>query len=200
MRAISLSFLLILTSFSLWAQPAVDSKPISAHEAVEVLRVDLLKILDQRKSSELTEEYYQLVEGLFATTVDYGYVAREIMGDHAKSATPEQRQRFAEVLERSLMQTVAKFTLTLGADFGLEVVPPKGDTNKRGVFVDVKVEADGKATKITFGMLRNKAGTEWKLVKLRLDGIDMGSTFRAQFAQAMKKSNNLDEVIAGWEV
>ena len=47
-------------------------------------------------------------------------------------------------------------------------------------------------------MAKNKSG-EWKLINVVLNGVNLGKSFRDQFAQAMKQNdNNIDKVIATW--
>jgi len=47
-------------------------------------------------------------------------------------------------------------------------------------------------------MGKKKATGEWKLLNVTLDGINLGSTFRSQFAQAMKKAGDVESVIVNW--
>ena len=48
-------------------------------------------------------------------------------------------------------------------------------------------------------MGRRKTDPNWKLINVVLDGVNLGKTFRSQFAQAVKEhEGNLDAAIAGW--
>ena len=47
-------------------------------------------------------------------------------------------------------------------------------------------------------MAQNNSG-EWKLINVVLNGINLGKSFRDQFAQAMRQNDsNIDKVIATW--
>ena len=48
-------------------------------------------------------------------------------------------------------------------------------------------------------MAKNRNTGEWKLINVVLNGINLGKTFRSQFAQAYKQyGGNLDKVIDHW--
>jgi phospholipid transport system substrate-binding protein len=49
-------------------------------------------------------------------------------------------------------------------------------------------------------MRRNRAG-EWKLNNVVIEGINLGQTYRSQFASAADQNRgDLDKVIANWKV
>jgi phospholipid transport system substrate-binding protein len=123
------------------------------------------------------------------------------MGDFAENASEEQRQRFADVLKNSLMSTVTTYTQGLAGtgEYKIDVVPPKeGDAEKRSVNVGLEVQTGESVNRLAFTMRLNKE-EQWKIANMTLNGINLGITFRAQFAQAVKKANgNLDAAIDSW--
>ncbi len=174
----------------------------TAHEAVQKVRNDLVEVIAKKASIEAEggpDAYYEAVRGVFADVVDFGFIARGVMGNHAKDATPEQRQKFAETLEFSLMNTVTTYTRSLATEYEMEVVPPKGDVSgQRSISVIIEVRTAEEKNNLSFTM--RKRDEDWKLSNLILNGINLGVTFRSQFAQAMKKNPDIEAVIADWSV
>jgi len=59
---------------------------------------------------------------------------------------------------------------------------------------------DGKVYPLSYSMKQNKDGV-WKLRNIIISGVNIGLTYRNQFASAMRDSANggdLDKVIDGW--
>jgi phospholipid transport system substrate-binding protein len=190
-----------LVTMALAMVSVADTK--SAHQVAEEVKDQMVAIIGDREKYEAQGEgkYYAAIVGLFEPVVDFTFIARGVMGDHAKTATEEQRQRFAEVLKGSLMGTVATYTQGLGGanQYSIAVVPPKeGDAEKTSVNVGLEVTTGESVNRLAFTMRLDK-DEQWKIANMTLNGINLGITFRAQFAQAVKKAEgNLDAAIASW--
>ena len=178
-----------------------DSK--TAHQVAEDVKNQMVAVIADREkiAAEGEGKYYEAVQALFEPVVDFNFIARGVMGDYAKSASEEQQQRFANVLKQSLMSTVTTYTQGLAGsgNYTIDVLPPNEDvTGKKSVQVGLEVKTQDSVNRLAFTMRLNKK-EQWKIANMTLNGINLGATFRAQFAQAVKKAEgNVDAAINSW--
>ena len=130
--------------------------------------------------------------------VDIDGIARSVMGQYFRQATPAQQKEFARVFKQSLVRTYAK-GLTSYEDQKIVFKPYKAGTDTQKAQVNVDVHGDGgQVFPVTFQMQMDKAG-KWKVRNLILNGINLGLTFRNQFSSAVESNRgSLDKAIAGW--
>lgn len=173
----------------------------SAHALAEEVKNDLLRVIrhkDELAQQSGEEEYFDAVEGVLAPVVDFDYIARGVMGNYAKQATDAQRERFAKVFKRGLITTYAKGLAGYG-NHDISVLPPEGDiSGKRSTSVLLEVREGDSVNRLAFTMIKRDSG--WKIANMILDGVNLGKTFRNQFAQAMQKNGDIDTVIDNWSV
>ncbi|MEY4588229.1 MAG: hypothetical protein RL497_305 [Pseudomonadota bacterium] len=147
--------------------------------------------------------------------VDFDYFARSVMGAYASDAkynslkTEAERQefkanvkRFSDMFKRGLVDTYAKYLFKYNGD-KIETLPPrKGDDISKGqvaVMQNIK-SGSNKPFVVQYSMRKNKVG-EWKLQNVIVEGINLGQTYRTQFAQvADKYHGDLTAVINNWQV
>ncbi len=172
----------------------------SAHDVAEEVKNQLVSVIRQKKELEAAggeEKYFNAVEGVLLPVVDFRYIARGVMGQYGKQASVEQKKRFVENFQKGLVTTYAKGLAGYG-NHDISVVPPKeGDAEKKSQSVVLQVKGGDTMNVLAFTMKLNRS-QEWKLTNMILNGINLGKTFRNQFAQSMKKNNDLDAVINGW--
>jgi len=204
----SRQYLMQLLCFGVWlfmaglasatAQPAATNP--TAHDIVQQVQDELLKTIANSRDTIETEPeaYYAAVQTVLDPVVDFHFIARVVMGGYAKQASPEQYERFTETFKGGLVSTYAKGMASF-ADFDIVVLPPNGDiSGQRKVSVAQEVRGGENVNRVSYTMVKNRRG-EWKLINVVLNGINLGKTFRSQFAQAMKKNQgDLDKVIADW--
>jgi phospholipid transport system substrate-binding protein len=147
--------------------------------------------------------------------IDFDEFARGVMGSHAsgqrykalsteaeKAAFRERIQRFSTTFKQGLIDTYATSLLNFKGE-KIETLPPrKGDDLSTGSATVMQniFNNSGKPYVVQYSMRRNKAG-EWKLQNLIIEGINIGLTYRSQFAaSADKYKGDLDKVIANWDV
>ena len=118
----------------------------------------------------------RVVEENITPFVDIDGIARSVMGQYFRQATPAQQKEFARVFK-----------------------PYKAGTDTQKAQVNVDVHGDGgQVFPVTFQMQMDKAG-KWKVRNLILNGINLGLTFRNQFSSAVESNRgSLDKAIAGW--
>ena len=152
----------------------------------------------RKKLDKNPQQFIATVGSVLEPVVDFKYISRAVMGNHARQASAAQRAQFTETFKGGLVATYAKGMVGF-ADSELAVLPPREDVGgQRRVSVDQEVRSGDGVTNVSYTMAKNRSG-EWKLINVVLKGVNLGKTFRNQFDQAMKKSGgDIDEVIAGW--
>ena len=139
-----------------------------------------------------------LVDQNITPFVDIPGIARGVMGQYFRQATPEQRDRFVSMFKQSMIRTYAN-GLAGYNNQKIVVKPytPGSDMSRAQVDVEVTLES-GTLVPVTFQMVRDGAGI-WKARNLIVNGLNLGLTFRKRFADVMEQSaGNIDKAITAW--
>ena len=186
-----------LLSLLLVAGVASASEP---HALIESMTDDLLTGMEQYRDTadENPEPFFTYLEERLNGVIDFPWIAKNVMGKYRKTASDEQRARFSEVFRRGLVETYGRGLLAYSNEKIL-VLPPNGDLGgKKKVTVKQEIHGKDKVYPVAYSMGRNKQG-EWKIVNVVIGGVNLGKTFRNQFAQAAQKhEGDVDKVIDSW--
>lgn len=185
----------LLFSVSLWAQA------VSPHKAVEKATNDLLATIERERPNfkDNPDQFFTAVQDVLLPFIDFDTIARRVMGQYYGAATPEQRSAFAEAFRNSLIKTYTKGLL----EYNNEeiVVLPERAGDRRGNRARVQMEirsATGATYPVTYAMYESEDG-QWLLENVTINGINIGLTFRSQFAHAVRMhKGDIDQVIANW--
>lgn len=191
--AIRAFFSAIVLSVSLWAPAYADD----ATAVVERTANDLIETV--RTSDGSAEALAEDIGAVLDPVVDFERIAKGVMGKtHYAAASADQRARFASVFRDSLVSTLSQ-ALTSYGDVTISVKAGKGDgVKKQSVGVNAR-KPDGNAVNIVFAM--GATSGVWKVRNLTFDGVNMGLSFRNQFAGSMNKhGGDMDTVIDNWAV
>lgn len=197
-RALALLMMLALSTAAVAAEPQQ-----SAQEFIEEVKDQLVAVIRDKPELEQEggpEKYTEAIQEVLEPVVDFNYIARGVMGNHAEQASSEQRQRFAEEFKQSLVSTYANGLAGYG-NYDITVVPPDEDVSgKRTVNVWLNVSSGDVTHRLAFTTRLNRDG-QWKVTNMILNGVNLGRAFRGQFDNAMKRYNgDVDEVIKNWRV
>ena len=147
------------------------------------------------------DRYYTEVEKVLDPTIDFDTFSRGVMAVFYKRATPAQRDRFESTFKTGLIHTYAKALLDFGNQ-SIDVLPadrPRTDPDRDSVKMEVHSK-DGKVYPVIYSMRLGQDGS-WRMSNIIINGINIGLTYRNQFASAMKAPENqgsLDAVIEAW--
>ncbi|MBB3169149.1 MlaC/ttg2D family ABC transporter substrate-binding protein [Simiduia aestuariiviva] len=185
----------------MFSAAAYSAAEVGPREVV-VQVVSSLKTAVNKHDAEKDPEAVQLLTDMRAIlepVVDFGFIARVVMGPAAKTATPQQIARFGDVFRDSLVSTYAKgMTGYVEAEMNIPPLGPEAAGQNR-VAVRQEVTTASGVQIIDYTMAKNRTTGEWKLINVVLNGINLGKTFRSQFAQAHKQhGGDIDKVIASW--
>lgn len=192
-------------AMSVNAQEAVEQAdeviPDTAHATVEYVSEDLLSMLEGSKDkfAEDPDAFYADIDEVISPWLDFTLWSKLVIGKtYYAQTTEDQRQRFEDVFRTSLIQTYAKGLLNV-EDTGFEVDPAHpGDEDKSSVPVTQTLYAGADRVKVIYTMAKNAEG-RWQFRNVILEGINLGLTFRNQFARAAEEyDRDIDKVIANW--
>ncbi|MEK6789528.1 MAG: ABC transporter substrate-binding protein [Pseudomonadota bacterium] len=139
-----------------------------------------------------------LVDQNITPFVDIPGIARGVMGQYFRQATPEQRDRFVATFKQSMIRTYAN-GLAGYNNQKIVVKPytPGADLTRAQVEVEVTLES-GTMVPVTFQMVRDATGV-WKARNLIVNGLNLGLTFRKRFAEVVEQSaGSIDKAIVAW--
>jgi phospholipid transport system substrate-binding protein len=188
------------------AVPVVEETqfvPGSPHELINRTAKELIAVIEAGKTYFDTDpdRFYAEIQRVLDPVVDFESFARGVMAVYFKRATPAQRTRFNETFKSGLVRTYGKALLDFG-DQKIDVLPPDRpprQPDRDSVTMEVR-SSDGKIYPVVYSMAQDSAGA-WRMRNIIINGINIGLTYRNQFASAMKtpqNRGNLDAVIDGW--
>lgn len=190
-----------LTAIVMLALPVMATAATANPQAVvqDATNALLGRITKEKEALKKDQDaLYRLVDENITPFVDVDGIARSVMGQYFRQATPAQQKEFARVFKQSLVRTYAK-GLTAYENQKVVFKPFKPGTDPQKAQVNVDVHGNGgQIYPVTFQMQLDKAG-QWKVRNLILNGINLGLTFRNQFGSAVEANRgSLDKAIAGW--
>ncbi|HSG87721.1 MAG TPA: ABC transporter substrate-binding protein [Pseudomonadales bacterium] len=189
------------------APPAAFAQA-EAEEPDEVVRQvsdDILDIIEGRRDSFDADPdgFYAAVDARMDDFVDYEAIARAVMAQYWETATPEQRARFAVSFRRGLVRSYGRALLEFEQQ-KIDVLPMKPE-HRRGNRALVRMEitsANGRIYPLQYSMAQDDDG-DWLVRNVIVDGVNLGLTYRNQFASAMQSGDgrgDIDAVIDSWSV
>ena len=205
---------------ALWlasAETFADATLPEPYQIVQQTTEQVIAIIRDGKSyyDKDPARFNQQIETVMNKVVDFESFARGVMGPYAgaqryQALTSEQEKndfrariaRFSETFKHGLVETYAKGLLKFDGQ-KIETLPPhKGDDVASGsvaVLQNIYGAAD-KPYVVQYSMRRNRDGV-WKLQNVIIEGINLGQTYRSQFAAAADHYHgDLEQVIANWHV
>jgi phospholipid transport system substrate-binding protein len=158
------------------------------------------RIVRERPRFEKEPDFlYVIIEENLVPYVDFERIARRVMAKYYMRASDAQRAAFTVEFKRSLIRA---YGAALGKyDKQRFVILPagKGDVLPATARVNMEMTmSDGVVYPMSYSMFTDEAG-RWKLENLVLNGINLGLTYRNNFADlAEQYGGDIDKVIANW--
>jgi phospholipid transport system substrate-binding protein len=150
---------------------------------------------DELKSDH--DKLIKLIDGILLPRFDIDYASILVLGQYARTATPEQRTRFAKAFYNSIAHRYAEGLLnyTRGA---VRVLPTKGEMSDKRTIVRTEVTLDdGKKLAVDYAFRKTKDG-DWKAYDVIIEGISYITNYRNQVGAEIQKSS-IDALISRLE-
>src|SRR5215471_148455 len=185
MRILSSLLCLLLISAAI---PTRADTP-QPNQVVQQLVDDLGKTMETRRG-ELTknrEALLKTIDGIVLPHFDIDYASILVLGQNARTASVEQRARFAKAMYNSITHRYAEGLLKY-TEGRVRVLPFQGELNEKRSLVRTQVVLDdGKTVPVDYAFRRTSSG-EWKAYDVIIEGISYVTNYRNQVAAEIEKS------------
>jgi phospholipid transport system substrate-binding protein len=192
MKRLFVMTLLLFTSLATLSAGAAAADP---EQVVKSLYHDWLTAVKAKRDviAKDKDVLYELTDRAAEPYVDFDRLARLVLGQHWRDATPAQRQRFVEEFRKNLVRTYATvMERYLDADF--RFLPLKYAADERQVVVrTVTIPADGSPQFPVNYVLYRDNGT-WKALDVSIEGVSVVATLRNVVSTEIQRKS-LDGVI-----
>jgi phospholipid transport system substrate-binding protein len=139
---------------------------------------------DELKKNQ--EKLISVIDEVFLPHFDIDYASILVLGQHAREATPAQRERFARAFYNSITHRYAEGLLnyTRGR---VKVLPFNGDLNDKRTVVRTQVVLDdGKLVSVDYAFRKGRNG-DWKAYDVIIEGISYVTNYRNQVDAEIRK-------------
>ena len=150
---------------------------------------------DELKKNQ--EKLIGVIDDVFLPHFDIDYASILVLGQHARTTSPAQRERFAKAFYNSITHRYAEGLLnyTRGR---VKVLPFKGDLNDKRTVVRTQVVLDdGKLVSIDYAFRKGRSG-DWKAYDVIIEGISYVTNYRNQVDAEIRKVG-IDQLITNLE-
>ncbi len=160
-----LQTLLCVLAFAV-AAPVFADTP-TPNQVVQGLVDDLGKTMEARRAelSKDRESLLKVIDSIVLPHFDIDYASILVLGQNARTATPEQRARFARAMYNSITHRYAEGLLKY-TEGRVRVLPLQGEINEKRTLVRTQVVLDdGKLVPVDYAFRKTSAG-DWKAYRL----------------------------------
>ncbi|MBS0515170.1 MAG: ABC transporter substrate-binding protein [Proteobacteria bacterium] len=180
----------LLSIFALaTAAPAFADSP-APNQVVQSLVDDLGKTMDKHRAelAKDREGLIKVIDQIVLPHFDIDYASILVLGQNARTATPEQRARFARAMYNSITHRYAEGLLKY-TEGRVRVLPQQGELNDKRTLVRTQVVLDdGKLVPVDYAFRKTTQG-DWKAYDVIIEGISYVTNYRNQVAEEIQKSS-----------
>lgn len=132
-------------------------------------------------------KFAELLEQKVAPHFDFERIARLAVGRGWRQATPEQQKALVEQF-RSLLIRSYSTAYTAYKDIAINVKPLRMQPSDSDVQVrtEIKIPNGGQPISVDYSMY--KAGSDWKIYDVTVEGVSLVTTYRSTFAEEIRQS------------
>ena len=159
-------------------------------KVVQSIVDDLAKTMEARRAElqKDRESLLKVIDGIVLPHFDIDYASILVLGQNARTATPEQRARFAKAMYNSITHRYAEGLLKY-TEGRVRVLPLNGDLNDKRTLVRTQVVLDdGKVVPVDYAFRKTSDGS-WKAYDVIIEGISYVTNYRNQVAAEIAKSS-----------
>jgi len=183
-------FVYSLLCLLLVAAAPLQAENLQPNQVVQNLVDDLAKTMEARRDelSKNREALLKTIDGIVLPHFDIDYASLLVLGQNARTATPEQRVRFAKAMYNSITHRYAEGLLKY-TEGRVRVLPFQGELNEKRTLVRTQVVLDdGKNVPVDYAFRKTSSG-DWKAYDVIIEGISYVTNYRNQVAAEIAKSN-----------
>jgi phospholipid transport system substrate-binding protein len=174
-------------------------------DVVRAVSQDIMGIIQTHRDTfdDDPKAYFDAVNARMDDFVDWDAIARAVMAGYWSEADAEQRERFIDSFRKGLVRSYARALLEFEQQ-KVEVLPVLAE-HRRDDRALVRMEitgGNGRIYPLRYSMAKGEDGV-WRVRNVIVDGVNLGLTYRNQFASAMQSGDaagDIDAVIGDWFV
>jgi phospholipid transport system substrate-binding protein len=193
-------------SFVVSAALAAGEPPVQVAEGpyrkIEQITVDLLNVIEQHREGYPVNQFafFAALNSILDTSVDFKYIAKQVMGPYAKTASTEQRELFAQVFRDGLVETYGRGLIGYSGQEMILLNHADIKPGQRKLVVKQEIRGVDGVYPLAYTMAFKKSTGQWMILNMTINGISLRKTFQSQFLQSAKKlGGDIDQVVAGWK-
>lgn len=193
--AIAFSGVIAAPAYAQAAQEAPANAGETPVQVVQIIADQLGKAIEGHRD-ELKKDQEKLIaviDDVFLPHFDIDYASLLVLGQHARAATPQQRDLFAKAFYNSITHRYAEGLLnyTRGR---VKVLPFNGNLDDKRTVVRTQVVLDdGKTVQVDYAFRKSKTG-DWKAYDVIIEGISYVTNYRNQVDAEIRKVG-IDQLI-----
>jgi phospholipid transport system substrate-binding protein len=177
--------------------PAATGSPANAQDPAQLVQSvaqTLLKDLETNRETyrKNPQALREAVDRDVLRFFDIEYAARLVLGRHWRDATPEQRKRFVDAFENSMLNNYGNALVEFKAD-RLKVLPSRGATDDKFAEVRTTIRRDD-GSEVPVNYVLHQTPDGWKAWDVVIQGISYVKSFRDDFG-AQIDQQGIDAVI-----
>jgi len=183
-------FVYSLLCLLLVAAAPLQAETLQPNQVVQNLVDDLAKTMETRRDelSKNREALLKTIDGIVLPHFDIDYASLLVLGQNARTATVEQRARFAKAMYNSITHRYAEGLLKY-TEGRVRVLPFQGELNDKRTLVRTQVVLDdGKVVPVDYAFRKSSNG-DWKAYDVIIEGISYVTNYRNQVAAEISKSS-----------
>jgi len=160
------------------------------NQVVQNLVDELGKTMEARRAelAKDREGLIKVIDQIVLPHFDIDYASILVLGQNARTASPEQRARFAHAMYNSITHRYAEGLLKY-TEGRVRVLPFDSELNDKRTLVRTQVVLDdGKVVPVDYAFRKTKDG-EWRAYDVIIEGISYVTNYRNQVAAEIAKSS-----------
>jgi phospholipid transport system substrate-binding protein len=131
------------------------------------------------------QRLHALVDSMIVPHFDFPRMAQWVLGRHWREVDAQSKSRFIQEFKNLLVRTYATALLEYSHQ-NIVYHPGTPDANAKSVIVRTELEQPGTAPVPIVYRMHEKDG-DWKVFDVAVDGVSLITTYRASFAEEIKK-------------
>lgn len=179
--------MITLALTGLFAVPAIAADG-SPDQITQSIVNELSATIDGHRDELQTNraKLIDVIDDVFLPHFDLDYATILVLGQNARTATPDQRSRFAKAFYQSLTSKYAEGLLNFSRG-AVKVLPSRGEDNSKRTIVRTQITLDdGKLASVDFAFRKGSSG-KWTAYDVIIEGISYITNYRNQVAAEIKK-------------
>jgi len=182
------------------AQAADAAPPAQAPDVALKATTDQIRGLIKVHYAEYKADqakYYKAVDEVVVPRFDVPGIAKLVLGANYRTATPEQRERFAKAFKSMLVGSYANAMLDNYNSVNINWMPPRLAPNATDAAVNTSLTRDN-GQSYAIGFRVHVVDGDWKIYDIAVENVSLVLNFRTQINSEIKRTS-LDDVIARME-